>query len=830
VSQNTNRRTAQTLGRRIMTLIALTLAACLSLPNPAGAEPCEPQWEAGDCPPGLFGGVGLVRASLVWDDGTGEALYVAGQIFHGVGCASGSGVFKWDGTSWSAVGVLPMFLSDDDVRTLAVFDAGNGPELYAGGRIQVAQNSIVNVVRFDGTDWVPVGEGLAGQSSSSPSVVQKLEVFDDGNGPMLYAVGDFRRSGSNNTFYHVARTDGHEWFPAGLLGTSITNARRSYALHAAEDADGPVLYTMGENGWFARWNGQGWTRIPTSAISSIGTVVSMTTYDRGQGPEVYVASLQEGVRRFNGVNGWEVVAGGSTTAFRWLHVTDLGDGEKLYMCGSSVLAYDGQSVTTLDQFTIGVASLYTLNTYDNGQGPRLLLGGDFRQVNGRDYNALAWWDGQSWSPTSEGPVGGISSFEILDAGQGPELYAAGTFRYLDRNAQNRYIVKRVGEQWVPVGGGLTSPTNALTVHDAGDGPALYAGGNFASRISKWDGSSWTPISTGMNGNVLALLAVQTPDGPRLYAGGEFTNASSQTVNRVAVWDGQSWSPLGAGVSGSVRALIEFDDGTGPAIYAAGGFSFAGGQPVRGIARWDGEQWSPLGPGLGSQGQVNALAVFDDGTGPALYAGGSFNATANQPNASLARWDGQQWSDVAGGVTGGINGGPTTVTALRVIDTGDGPALYVAGTFNNAGGIPVRNLAIYDHNGWRAAPGGPARAANDIVLIEDEVGPALLLGGGFASVIDADGATIPSATLATLRLCPIQTQPCPADLTGPALDGQPDGLVDASDLDFYIARWLSNDPAADLTGPALDNTPDGLVNAFDLNAYVNLWLDTQGVCP
>ena len=71
--------------------------------------------------------------------------------------------------------------------------------------------------------------------------------------------------------------------------------------------------------------------------------------------------------------------------------------------------------------------------------------------------------------------------------------------------------------------------------------------------------------------------------------------------------------------------------------------------------------------------------------------------------------------------------------------------------------------------------------------------------------------------------------CPADLTGPALDGTPDGTVNAFDLNYYLTLWLAADPAADLTGPALNGIPDGAVNAFDLNYYLNLWLNNQGPC-
>src|SRR5690606_19432964 len=77
----------------------------------------------------------------------------------------------------------------------------------------------------------------------------------------------------------------------------------------------------------------------------------------------------------------------------------------------------------------------------------------------------------------------------------------------------------------------------------------------------------------------------------------------------------------AGVNGDVNALAVFDDGTGEALYAAGRFTTAGGAEANNIARWDGSAWTPLGVGI--DGSVNALTVFDDGTGPALYAGGPF---------------------------------------------------------------------------------------------------------------------------------------------------------------------------------------------------------------
>ena len=58
-----------------------------------------------------------------------------------------------------------------------------------------------------------------------------------------------------------------------------------------------------------------------------------------------------------------------------------------------------------------------------------------------------------------------------------------------------------------------------------------------------------------------------------------------------------WSALGSGMNNSVRALTVFDDGSGLALYAGGTFTVAGGVDSARIAKWDGAQWSPLGWGL-----------------------------------------------------------------------------------------------------------------------------------------------------------------------------------------------------------------------------------------
>src|SRR5688572_30084235 len=124
------------------------------------------------------------------------------------------------------------------------------------------------------------------------------------------------------------------------------------------------------------------------------------------------------------------------------------------------------------------------------------------------------------------------------------------------------------------------------------------------------------------------------------------------------------------MNNTVLALAVFDDGGGAALYAGGAFTSAGGVPVGRPARWNGVSWSSVGGGVsGVSPVVFVLATLDDGSGSSLYAGGQFNAAGGVPASRIARWDGASWSALGGGMTG------TVVHALAVHDDGSGRALY-----------------------------------------------------------------------------------------------------------------------------------------------------------
>ena len=100
---------------------------------------------------------------------------------------------------------------------------------------------------------------------------------------------------------------------------------------------------------------------------------------------------------------------------------------------------------------------------------------------------------------------------------------------------------------------------------------------------------------------------------------------------------------------SLTSLVVFDDGSGPgpALYGSGSFVAPGGATTIGVARWDGTAWSILGAGMmgltGATAVVTALAVYDAGAGPMLYAGGEFVRVGTVTATNIARWDGTSWT-------------------------------------------------------------------------------------------------------------------------------------------------------------------------------------------
>jgi trimeric autotransporter adhesin len=239
---------------------------------------------------------------------------------------------------------------------------------------------------------------------------------------------------------------------------------------------------------------------------------------------------------------------------------------------------------------------------------------------------------------------------------------------------------------------------------------------------------WTGVGGGTSGSVEALSLYSEPSGTRLFAGGNFWVAGSAATGPVARWDGENWSRVGdLYFNGIVHALAVFDDGNGPTLFAGGGMGPGPGFPGECVARWDGHAWSAVGIGLQRNDLgVRALAVHDQGAGSQLYAGGLFwipgYGTAGPRN--LARWSGTAWLPVGGGTN-------HTVESMLSYDDGTGPGLVIVGSFTSAGGLPtVRYMARWNGQEWSDLLAGWDAAASwgRMLVFDPGTGPALHFAG------------------------------------------------------------------------------------------------------
>lgn len=672
---------------------ALYVGGAFSLAGGAPAESIA-RWD-GESWSGVGGGVdGDVRSLLVHDDGSGNGpeLYAGGFFTH-AGGAPALHIAKWNGTRWAPLGSG----TNDFIRCMKLHDDGSsgGLALYVGGKFTMAGGAPASrIARWDGTAWSPLGPGLLG-------TVFALETFDEGSGagPELFAAGAFV-----NPANHVAKWNGTSWTWLGMGVAGDVNALATF-----DDGlgGGPALYAGGQfmtaggapASSLATWDGSQWSEVG-GGLNSLVDTLEVLKDPSDASPALFVGGEFHTaggipilhIARWDGST-WSPLGSGMNSTVRTIASFDDGTGvPALYAGGYFQLAggfsarylarWDGSAWSHGQGLT---GAVYALARDERGGSGVLVAGGGFSVAGAESSHGVARWDGSAWSGLGGGVDGVVLALAFFDEGSGPALFAAGKFTGAGGVAVN-HVARWDGTSWSPLGSGLDggyTPVHALAVYDdgLGGGPALYAAGEFllaggapANRIAKWDGSAWSPVESGFDDTVYTLAVHEVAGRPVLFAGGEFTRAGGVPAYCIARWDGHVWRDLAIGTGNAVRCLQVYDDGLGggPALYAGGSFLQAGHVACHHVARWDGQAFTPLG--LGTNLDVLALTVLDDGAGPALYVGGEFTLAGGASATRVAKWDGLQWSALGGGPSG-------EPSALLGCDDGTGPALFVGGNFS-----------------------------------------------------------------------------------------------------------------------------------------------------
>jgi len=372
----------------------LAFGACCALcawPTPATAQ-C-PQWTDSFRPDN--GASSPVWALGAFDLGEGPRL-IAGGDFTTIGPSAGDHLACWNGTSWSTVGGG----TSGSVLGFASFDDGDGPALYVAGSFAHAGGVLVhNVARWDGTSWSPLGGGTNEAATA-------LAVFDDGGGPDLYVGGLFNEVGDEFPARKIARWDGSQWSP---LGSGLASAA-VLSLVVFDDGRGEALFVSGlftmagavpaRN--VARWDGTGWSALGAGLD---GQASILAVHNDGSGAALYAGGFFEqagavpanGIARWNG-SVWSAVGGGVTGHIRTLTTHTDASGAALIAAGrftsaggtpaENVARWDGTQWTALGG---GVEGEVLASTSVPLDGPGLYLGGTFTSAGGETSKHIAEW-------------------------------------------------------------------------------------------------------------------------------------------------------------------------------------------------------------------------------------------------------------------------------------------------------------------------------------------------------------------------------------------------------------------------------------------------------
>lgn len=307
---------------------------------------------------------------------------------------------------------------------------------------------------------------------------------------------------------------------------------------------------------------------------------------------------------------------------------------------------------------------------------------------------------------------------------GGDLLAVGYFQYIGKTTV-RPFARREGDGWIEdpsLGVELERPTiSAVAAGDDGrvalatysalpadlmqrDGEILLADGGEFSTIGAFKGA------------VRSMVWY----GGELWVAGVFALDGEPAAPHLAVYGANGWhAPPGGALmgAGAYELTVDGDD-----LLVGGAFSGVGGVAAQSVAVYDGVAWTDRDL---PDGTVLALARDEQGN---LYAGGLFSVEGSVETGGIARWSGQSWQSVAGGLANPTFRGVVSDLAFQADE------LYVAGCFTAAGGVPsdpasiaAQGLARWTGDAWEAltSPGGGVGSAWFSPLKCGDEGPAAI---------------------------------------------------------------------------------------------------------
>jgi len=211
---------------------------------------------------------------VLYDDTATDALIVGGDFSNIDGHYGMRSIAMWQGGQWHELAAgLSSFQWPASVRAIIRYQG----DLYAGGYLGGGDVPYSGIARWDGSEWLPVGNGLFGANGAGhPGIVNNFRVIGD----ELFVCGNFRYAG-NHIVNGLAKWNGSEWsdvhgFPF-FHQDSSGNFINDCIVYNGELHVGGAFYTVGGGGrqGVIKWNGSEWVALG----NGIGATLCLAEYE-----------------------------------------------------------------------------------------------------------------------------------------------------------------------------------------------------------------------------------------------------------------------------------------------------------------------------------------------------------------------------------------------------------------------------------------------------------------------------------------------------------------------------------------------------------------------
>ncbi len=207
----------------------------------------------------------------------------------------------------------------------------------------------------------------------------------------------------------------------------------------------------------------------------------------------------------------------------------------------------------------------------------------------------------------------------------------------------------------------------------------------------------------------------------VYGTGFFTQICGHSTNYLAKWDNGSWTAKEIGLTDPGHALRNIDD----TLYIA---RYEESIDSNWLYYYDGVSLNKFGEGvyLTTASDFSELPHIYD---VAKYNGnivvcGEFDKVGSQDISGIMMWGGNQWLDIAGGLTGNISNTASVIYPHQLMVYNGN--LYVVGNFRYAGGVEVNGIAVWDGMQWSGMGDGFNNTVYGIAVYNNEI----YAGGSF----------------------------------------------------------------------------------------------------